>query len=239
MMLGTAASNSMAMPTGRFIHTGASSVRKMAMPKLTGIAITSAITEVITVPYTAASAPYWSVTGFHTSRVRKCSLKCASAGQAPCASDTATPPRSVSTRSAATNVAARNRRSRSRCPAACRGSMAAAVFIGSRLHPFGVGCAGHGWDTLDVRLPGRAHLLDQAVRQRHVVELGRHFGAVAISPIEELERLAGRSRIGRRAVEQDEARTGDRPAARTRLIRQDQVVPRRVRPVGVAGGGLE
>ena len=50
MMLGTAASSSIAMPTGRLSHTGASSVRKMAIPKLTGIAITRAMSEVTTVP---------------------------------------------------------------------------------------------------------------------------------------------------------------------------------------------
>ena len=38
-MDGTAASNSMAIPSGRFSHFGDSSVRKSAMPKLTGTAI--------------------------------------------------------------------------------------------------------------------------------------------------------------------------------------------------------
>ena len=50
MMLGTAASSSMATPTGRFSHAGDSSVRKMAMPKLTGTAISIAISEVTSVP---------------------------------------------------------------------------------------------------------------------------------------------------------------------------------------------
>ena len=50
MMLGTAASSSIATPTGRLSHAGASSVRKMAMPKLTGIASSSARKEVTSVP---------------------------------------------------------------------------------------------------------------------------------------------------------------------------------------------
>ena len=129
MMLGTAASSSIATPTGRLSHTGASSVRKIAMPKLTGMASSSARKDVTRVPYIGASAPYWSVTGFQISRVRKPNLKCASAGQAPTKSETATPPRINSTVSAAPCVAARKNRSRSRCPAACRGSIAATVFI--------------------------------------------------------------------------------------------------------------
>ena len=40
----------MAVPIGRFSHSGASSVRKMAMPKLTGMPRIIAIAEVISVP---------------------------------------------------------------------------------------------------------------------------------------------------------------------------------------------
>ena len=50
MMLGTAASSSIATPTGRLSHTGANSVRKMAIPKLSGIASSSARKEVTSVP---------------------------------------------------------------------------------------------------------------------------------------------------------------------------------------------
>jgi hypothetical protein len=49
-MEGTAASNSTAMPSGRLSQLGDSSVRKSAMPKLTGTAISSAMNEVISVP---------------------------------------------------------------------------------------------------------------------------------------------------------------------------------------------
>ena len=50
MIEGMPASSSMAELTGRRSQLGASSVRKMAMPKLTGTAMTSAINDVTTVP---------------------------------------------------------------------------------------------------------------------------------------------------------------------------------------------
>ena len=50
MMDGTAASNSTAVPTGRRNQSGANSVRKMAMPNEIGTEMTSAMTEVISVP---------------------------------------------------------------------------------------------------------------------------------------------------------------------------------------------
>ena len=49
-MEGTAASNSMAVPSGRFNQAGDSSVRNSAMPKLTGTAISSAMIDVASVP---------------------------------------------------------------------------------------------------------------------------------------------------------------------------------------------
>jgi hypothetical protein len=49
-MEGTAASSSMAVPSGRLSQAGDSSVRNSAMPKLTGTAITSAMNEVASVP---------------------------------------------------------------------------------------------------------------------------------------------------------------------------------------------
>jgi hypothetical protein len=50
MMLGIAASSSMATPMGRLSQDGASSVMTSAMPKLTGTPTTSAITDVTIVP---------------------------------------------------------------------------------------------------------------------------------------------------------------------------------------------
>ncbi len=84
---------------------------------------------------------------------------------------------------------------------------------------------------LDLRLPGRANLLDQRIRQRHVVELRSHRRAVLVRPVEELQRLTGSGRIGRLRVNQDEARARDRPARRARLIRENQVVARRTLPI--------
>jgi hypothetical protein len=57
MMLGIAASISIAVPSGRRSHTGESSVRNMAMPKLTGIAMASAMALVPSVPTIGTSAP--------------------------------------------------------------------------------------------------------------------------------------------------------------------------------------
>src|SRR5438105_15058438 len=88
---------------------------------------------------------------------------------------------SASTAIAAARVALRKTRSRRRCPAACRGSMAATVFIAD-------GSLSQARRTLDARLPGRTDLLDQAVGQRDVAQLGRHPGTVVIGPVKEPER---------------------------------------------------
>ena len=50
MMLGIAASSSIAMPIGPRSQRGAMSVRNKAMPMLTGTAISSAMIEVTSVP---------------------------------------------------------------------------------------------------------------------------------------------------------------------------------------------
>ena len=50
MMLGMPASSSMAMPIGRRSHCGHSSVRKNAIIKPTGTAISMAMNEVTSVP---------------------------------------------------------------------------------------------------------------------------------------------------------------------------------------------
>ncbi len=57
MMLGTPASSSTAVPSGRRSQAGQISVRNSAMPKLTGKAISSAMNEVTSVPAMAISAP--------------------------------------------------------------------------------------------------------------------------------------------------------------------------------------
>ena len=50
MILGMAASNSMATPMGRLSQDGASSVITRAMPKLTGTPTSNAMIDVISVP---------------------------------------------------------------------------------------------------------------------------------------------------------------------------------------------
>ena len=49
-MDGTAASSSIAVPSGRLSQAGESSVRNSAMPKLTGTAINRAMNDVTSVP---------------------------------------------------------------------------------------------------------------------------------------------------------------------------------------------
>ncbi len=50
MIDGMAASSSIAVPSGRLSQAGESSVRKSAMPKLTGTPISMAMSEVTSVP---------------------------------------------------------------------------------------------------------------------------------------------------------------------------------------------
>src|SRR5689334_14019928 len=63
MMEGIAARSSIAVPNGRLSHTGESSVRNSAMPKLTGTPISIAMNEVTSVPKIGTSAPNRSWTG--------------------------------------------------------------------------------------------------------------------------------------------------------------------------------
>src|SRR5438445_3970810 len=82
-MLGTPANNSTAVPNERRNQTGQISVRNKAIPKLTGNAIRSAISEVDKVPAIAIKAPYLSLTGSHSIVVRKEGPNSRKAGQAP------------------------------------------------------------------------------------------------------------------------------------------------------------
>src|ERR1043166_8008587 len=104
MMLGMPASSSMAMPIGRRSHGGYSSVRKKAISSPTGTAISMAINEMSTVPYIGASAPNFSVTGFHASLMRKLNPNVLSASHEPSTSETMMPPRMMSTAMAAPRV---------------------------------------------------------------------------------------------------------------------------------------
>ena len=88
MMLGIAASISIAVPSGRRSHGGDSSVRNSAMPKLTGIPMSRAMREVTSVPTMGTSAPNFSVTGFQSELVRNPRPKAFSAGMLPTTSET-------------------------------------------------------------------------------------------------------------------------------------------------------
>ncbi len=83
MMLGTAASNSMVVATGRLSQGGQSWVRKIAMPSDTGTPITSAMSAVVRVPTTATHAPYWSRCTSQTLDVMKPSPNSRKAGSPP------------------------------------------------------------------------------------------------------------------------------------------------------------
>src|SRR5215469_1347968 len=128
----------------------------------------------------------------------------------------ATPPSSASTSSAAAKVAPRKARSRKRWAAACAGSIAATVFITDGNLPrgsspnqvrrpaarrFGAAAppSSNGRDTLDLGLPRIPDLGDQAVGQRHVIEIGGHLGTVRVRPVEELQRGGGGGRVRRGA----------------------------------------
>ena len=71
MILGIAANNSIAVPSGLFNQSGESSVKKIAIPKLIGTAISIAINDVTKVPTIGTNAPNSSVTGFHKSEKMK------------------------------------------------------------------------------------------------------------------------------------------------------------------------
>ena len=60
---GTTASRSITYTMGRDQRRGTTSVSSSAMPMLTGTEMTSAITELMTVPYRKAIAPKWLVAG--------------------------------------------------------------------------------------------------------------------------------------------------------------------------------
>src|SRR6266542_2881991 len=71
MMLGIAASNSITNDTGARIQIGAYSAMNSAHPTPIGVARSSAIKDVTTVPYTYAAAPNFSATGSQVVWVRK------------------------------------------------------------------------------------------------------------------------------------------------------------------------
>ncbi|MCY1379480.1 hypothetical protein D9M69_672040 [compost metagenome] len=99
MMDGTAASNSTAVPSGRRSHTGHVSVRKSAMPKASGTAISMAMVALAMVPTMAMAAPNSSLMMSHSTRQMKFRPNFWNAGQALTNSETMMPSRAISTSS--------------------------------------------------------------------------------------------------------------------------------------------
>src|SRR5882724_7216915 len=89
------------------------------------------------------------------------------------------------------------------------------------------------------RDPSRLDLSNQRRRQRHIIEFGSHGAAFLVCPREELQGLADRSRIRRLLVNKDKACARDWPTLRALLIREDQIIALRMRPVRIGRGRLE
>jgi len=109
------ASNSIATPSGRRKMRGESSVRKTAMPKLTGMAMSRAMPEVTSVPIIGISAPNLSLTGSQSGLVRKPKPNAWMAGMLPTSSETMIAASNASTPNAETRVRLRNSRSNTAC----------------------------------------------------------------------------------------------------------------------------
>ena len=116
---------------------GESSVKKTAMPKLTGTAIKSAMSEVVKVPTIIAKPPYLSPTGSHCAVHMKLGPYSRIAGHAPTASEAMMPARRPKVSKAAPCAATEKARSpqgarRRRCTglASCAGVfMGVAAFV--------------------------------------------------------------------------------------------------------------
>src|SRR5262249_8311535 len=154
---------------------------------------------------------------------------------APTMSATMTPPSSASTRRAKNRVARRKRRSTARCRRPCSSTARRTLTSLMATWVIGVSSSCYGWAAptkrpipcglrlrkaagsvdrlaarvLDVLLPGGLHEAHHAIRDRDVVELLGHLVAVAIGPVEELQRRLHGIRIVRLLVDEDEAGPGD------------------------------
>ena len=111
----------MAVPSGRLSHLGDSSVRKSAMPKLTGTAISSAIADVISVPRIITRPPKRFCTGSHSLCQRNERPYSLIAGAAPMNSETMMPAISASVSHAAAWASNENRTSGSELARRCAG----------------------------------------------------------------------------------------------------------------------
>src|SRR4051794_18668652 len=247
MMLGIAARSSTAVPSGRLSMGGHISVRNTAMPKLTGMPMSSAIAEVTSVPKIGASAPKRKVTGFQTLVTKNAGPKALRAGIAPTTSDpmiaTSNPRTSMAKSSVVfsnnaschlllpreTGGGAATRRSagaasteagrRAVAMLAIITSAVAVEFEAGRARALSIPERFAGL-VLDLRLPRFCDLRRQCRRQRHVIEILRELLPVLERPVEELEHLLRVFRLVLSLVDEDEARAGDRPGVLARLARE-------------------
>ena len=97
MIEGTAASSSMAVPSGRRNQTGQVSVRNSAMPKLSGMAMRIAMVALERVPKIAMAAPNSSLMMSHSTRQMNPMPNLCSAGQATIAREIRIPTSETST----------------------------------------------------------------------------------------------------------------------------------------------
>src|SRR2546421_2415030 len=187
MIDGIAASSSIAVPSGRLSHAGESSVRKSAMPKPPGTAISIAIAEVTSVPTIGTSAPKLSCTGSQSACQRNDGPYFCRLAELPRTSETRIAARMLNTSSAKKRVSHSN-----------------AVSF-QRAGPRRAGSILKGWPTaipkdaisvnrlarriLELRFPRRLDQLHHRVGDRHVVELGGDLLSVSECPVEELEHL--------------------------------------------------
>ncbi len=98
-MDGTAASSSMAVPSGRRSQVGQVSVRNSAMPKASGTAISRAMVALARVPTMAIAAPNSSLMMSHSTYQMNFRPNFWNAGQALTNSETMMPSRAISTSS--------------------------------------------------------------------------------------------------------------------------------------------
>src|SRR5258706_1490986 len=251
MMLGIAASISIAVPSGRRSHTGESSVKKIAMPKLTGIAIASAMADVTRVPTIGTRAPNSSWTGSQLLFQRKEARIFRRESELPASSESRIAPSRLKTKSAKNRVRFRKSASinallrsivggGSLRSAATDGACAIAKPLLSNTALMGLVRSIHGLSgSVGDRLPCGTDLRDDRVGHRHVVELGGHALAVLEGPLEELEHFSRRIGLLLLRVDQDERGASDGPGLVAGLVGEHDPHARGRLPVGASGRGLE
>src|SRR5690606_17644209 len=264
MMEGTAASNSLAVPSGRRNQTGQVSVRNSATPKDSGTAISSAMPALARVPTMAIAAPKSSLTTSHSTCQMNCTPKRWNAGQALMNKETMMPIRAASTSREKnwvmrwkTASCRRWRRAIDSIDAepVCAGTdeelMVVPRFMGApgeRTGPAhapapvmrpGRSCAGRTGLLLDLRPDLGANVVGQAVRQCDVVQIGGHLLAVLEGPVEELQHLGGLCLVARLLVHQDEGSRADGPAVGTLGVDHGYPHARNAKPVHAGRSGSE